>query len=413
VERRQRLGGVMMTDVVDGCVIEGGPDSFLAAKPAALELIRELGLEPEVIGSNDARRITYIVRGGRLVPMPDGLMMMVPTKVMPLVSTPLLGWGTKLRMAFEYFRRPPASPPPDRSVADFIAGHYGQETVDYLAEPLLAGVYGGDPERMSVNSTLARFVEMEAKYGSLTRATLAAPKPPPGAGAMFRTLKRGMGSLVDALRPHAPHVLQGEAEAVEQGRGVRVGGQWIAAHHVVLACPAYEAAKQLAPVAPDLAALLEGVEYTSSLTMAFGFLRSALGHPQNGFGFLVPRKERRALVACTWVGTKFDHRVPDTHALIRCFLTEDHQPDAVLDDLRRLMGIRAEPAFVRTHSWKRSMAQYHVGHAERLARIHARTQALPWLQLAGNAYEGIGVPDCIRLGKLAAERIAAGQSFRR
>jgi oxygen-dependent protoporphyrinogen oxidase len=390
----------MGTEEVEGCLVESGPDSFLAAKPAALELIRAVGLESEVIGSNDSRRVTYVLRHGKLTPLPDGLMMMVPTKAWPMIKSPLLGWGSKLRMGLELFRRPASHP--DRSVAEFVSDHFGSEAVEYLAEPLLAGVYGGDPATMSVNSTLARFVDMERTTGSLSRAMLQGPKH--SGGSLFKTLKRGMGSLVDALSPHVPEVLRGEAEALEEGR-VRVNGEWIAARHVILACPAYEAARLIEDRDPATAALLSRVDYTTSVVMAFGFRRAELGHPLNGFGFLVPRKERGALVACTWVGTKFDHRVPDSHALLRCFLTGDAHPDVVLRELKRIMGFTADPIFVRTSRWPRSMAQYSVGHADRVKEIQDRMSGHPDVHLIGNAYEGIGVPDCIRLANQLVNRI--------
>ncbi len=400
IERQPRLGGVIGTEEVEGCLIEAGPDSYLAAKPAALELIRAVGLEADVIGSNDARRVTYILRDGRLTPMPDGLMMMVPTKAWPLLKSPLLGWGSKIRMGLELFRRPAAHP--DRSVSEFIADHFGQETVDYLAEPLLAGVYGGDPATLSANSTLTRFVDMEKSTGSLSRAMLQAPKH--SGGSLFKTLKRGMGSLVDALQPHVTEVIHGEAEALEPGR-LRVNGEWIAAREVILACPAYEAARLLKPGEPDVAALLDGIDYTTAVTMAFGFRRPEFTHPLNGFGLLIPRKERQSLVACTWVGTKFDHRVPESHALLRCFVTGDATPDAVLIELKKIMGFSADPAFVRTSRWTRSMAQYTVGHADRIRQIEDRMQTHPSVHLIGNAYQGIGIPDCIRLANQAASRI--------
>src|SRR6516164_5486737 len=201
VESRPRLGGVSQTERVDGCTIEAGPDSFLSVKPAALDLIRELGLAGDVIGSNDHLRVTFVKKNGRLVPLPDGLMMMVPTKVMPLVASPLLSWPTKIRMGLELLRTPKMRGE-DESVADFIREHYGQEAVDYLAEPLLSGIYGGDPRELSVTAVLPRFVELSARYGSLTRGVLAsraqAPKsqtPPP----LFRTLKGGLGQMVDAV----------------------------------------------------------------------------------------------------------------------------------------------------------------------------------------------------------------------
>src|SRR5580658_7391971 len=171
LEKQPRLGGVIQTNSWEGCVLEGGPDSFISSKPEALALIRELGLENEVIGSNDHQRTTYIVKHGRLVALPEGVMMIVPTRVMPMVRSPLLGWGTKIRMGLELLRRPPGKDRPslDRSVAEFVTGHFGQETLDYLAEPLLSGIYGGDPSQLSVASVLPRFLQMEATHGSLGR----------------------------------------------------------------------------------------------------------------------------------------------------------------------------------------------------------------------------------------------------
>jgi oxygen-dependent protoporphyrinogen oxidase len=295
-------------------------------------------------------------------------------------------------------------------VAEFIADHFGQETVDYLAEPLLAGVYGGDPTTLSANSTLTRFVDMEKTTGSLSRAMLRAPKH--GGGSLFKTLKRGMGSLVDALQPRVSEVIHGEAEALEPGR-VRVNGEWIAAHEVILACPAYEAARLIEPQEPGVAALLNRIDYTTAVTMAFGFRRPEFDHPLNGFGLLIPRKERRALVACTWVGTKFDHRVPASHALLRCFVAGDAAPDTVLEELRNIMGFSADPVFVRTSRWSRSMAQYAVGHASRIREIEERMQNHPSVHLIGNAYQGIGIPDCIRLANQTVTRITsrAGHSL--
>lgn len=425
IERRPRLGGVIRTDVVDGCVIEAGPDSFLAAKPAAMELIRELGLFSDVIGSNDHLRVTYVWKHGGLVPLPDGLMLMVPTRIMPMVSSSLLGWSTKIRMGLEYFRRPNGAAPQDRSVADFIEDHYGAETVDYLAEPLLAGVYGGDPRQLSVASVLTRFADLESKYGSLTKGVLAERRKASAsaAGPLFRTLKSGLGqltgALIQAIGPRMD-VVQGDAETVERSDGgyrVRVNGAWIEADHVVLACQAWQAAGVLAAMDARLAADLSAIPYNSSMTLAIGYDKATFGRKLDGFGFLVPKKERKLLVACTWVGTKFSHRVPEDKVMLRCFMggAENEavldQPDEAIvanarEEIREMMGVTAEPAFTRISRWPRSMAQYTVGHQARVERIEKALDSLPGLHLAGNGYYGIGVPDCIRMGKLAAERIA-------
>ena len=395
IESSPRLGGVIQTEQIEGCTIEAGPDSFLAAKPAAMELIRDLGLAGEVIGSNDHLRVTYIRRAGRLIPIPEGLTMMVPTRILPLITTRLLSWPAKVRMAFEPLRGPKPKLE-DQSVADFIREHYGQEAVDYLAEPLLSGIYGGDPETLSVRAVLPRFVALAQQYGSLTRGVIAS-RSNGAQGPLFRTLKGGLQQLVDALGGCAD-VRYGRAEAVEPGR-VRVAGEWIEADHIVLACEGHNAA---ALIGGRIGELLNTVGYASSTIVALGFNMSK---PPVGFGFLVPKKERRRLVACTWVGTKFAYRVPDGKVVARCFLKDDASVDDVAAELRDIAGIPDQPVFSRVYRWPRAMAQYAVGHVERVAELDSLVSRMPWLHLAGNAYSGIGIPDCIRMGKAAAEKI--------
>ncbi len=424
IESRPRLGGVIQTEHAAGCVIEAGPDSFLSVKPAATDLIRELGMAEEVIGSNDYLRKTYVWKKGRLLALPDGLMMMVPTRILPMVMTPLLSWPTKIRMGLELLHSPRRREE-DQSVAEFVEAHYGAEAVDYLAEPLLAGIYGGSPRELSVRSVLPRFVEMEAKYGSLARGVLAERRAAAAQSnhvPLFRTLKGGLGTLVDALAKSLDgkmQVMQKRAESVERAGSafrIRLDGEWLEADRLVLACEAHRAAE----LAPDarMAELLAGVAYGSSMTVALGFQASDFPRPLEGFGFLVPKKERRRLVACTWVGTKFPNRVPDGQVLLRCFLGGADDPGvlnesdeaitaAVLEELHRIVGFQARPAFARIFRWPRSMAQYGVGHQQRMAELRERLADVPGLHLAGNAYEGIGIPDCIRTGKQAAEKIAA------
>lgn len=425
VEARPRLGGVIQSERVDGCVVEGGPDSFLSMKPAAMDLIRDLGLADEVIGSNDHQRVTFVRKGGRLVPLPDGLQLMVPTKLVPLLTTRLLGWPTKFRMGMELFH-PPSRHPEDQSVSDFVTQHYGPEAVDYLAEPLLSGIYGGNPSALSITSVLPRFVELQAKYGSLTKGVLAEMKANKAEARrlpLFRTLKSGLGSLVSELASridgHAT-VLHRRAESVERTGGgfrIRLNDGWLECAQLVLACEAHNAATLVCGLDGRLADLLGGVPYSSSMTVALGFPNSAFPKPPAGFGFLVPKRERRRLVACTVVGAKFSHRVPDGTTLLRCFLggmdnagvlaeSDDSIIASVVQELHEILGFSAKPAFSRISRWPRSMAQYTVGHPARLAEIQARTAAIPGFQLAGNAYTGIGIPDCIRMGKQAATEAA-------
>jgi protoporphyrinogen/coproporphyrinogen III oxidase len=410
IEKSPTLGGVIQTETRDGCVLEAGPDSFLAAKPSALELIRELGLQDQVIDSNDHQRIIYILRQGKLVPLPHGLMMMVPTKIWPIVRTPLLGWGTKIRMGLELLRRP-GGKQPERSVYEFLVDHYGEEANDYLAEPLLAGVYGGDPRELSVNSVLPRFVELEAKYGSLSRGVLAAPSPKPS-GSLFRTLKGGLAQLVDALAPSAD-VMRGEVETIERANGVfraRVNGDWIEADQVVLATPAYRAGAILRQLNGGLAELLCAIPYSSSLTLSLVYRKRDLGRELRGFGFLVPKRERRHVVACTLVHNKFPYRAPDDKVVLRCFMggASLSESDAALEQIAReelhlILGFEAQPLFTKIARWPQSMAQYTVGHEQRVKQIEEQVRMIPGLHLIGNAYHGIGIPDCIRMARRILE----------
>jgi len=303
IEARPRLGGVVQTENIRNCVIEAGPDSFLSAKPWAMDLIRELGLESEVIGSNDHQRKTYVWKRGRLVELPDGLQFLVPTRIWPMATSPLVSLPTKLRMALEYFRRPRAAAMRDRSVTDFVEEHYGREAVEYLAEPLLSGIYGGDPGQLSVSSVLPRFVELETKYGSLTRGVLAERRTAASNGVkglpLFRTLRGGLGRLIqamtDAAGPGATvvHKPVESIERTETGFRLRAGEDWLNATHVVLACEAHQAARITTGLDSRVSPLLASVPYSSSMTVALGFDRGAVRNQMRGFGFLVPKRERR------------------------------------------------------------------------------------------------------------------------
>jgi len=419
------LGGVIRTENAGGCLIEVGPDSFLAQKPWALELIKELGLGDQVIGSNDERRRTFVLRNGRLIQIPEGLQFMAPTRIAPVLKSPLLGIGAKLRMATELLRQPRGERP-DRSVAEFVTDHYGGEVNEYLAQPMLAGVYGAEPETLSVNAVLPRFVELETRYGSLSRGLMAGMKkarstngPRP---SLFLTLRGGMQTLTDALATR----IAGQAKRV-QGRAVgleRTNGRWtvqlenasVEADAVVLALPAYESAQLLAPIDSEIPGPLRSIPYGSSITVGLVYERPSFSHPLNGFGFLVPRAEGRLLAACTWVGTKFDGRTTDDRSLLRAFMsgskaqermsqTPEKLAREVDAELKQLMRYSADPVEWRTAVWNRAMAQYPVGHAKIIAQIRGREAEIPGLSLIGNAYAGIGIPDCIRLARDAVGRL--------
>lgn len=423
-EASPRLGGVLRTELIDGCVVEAGPDSFVTEKPWAADLCRQVGLGDQLIGSNDADRKTYILTRGRLVVMPDGLMFMVPTKILPTGLSPLFSWKTKLRMGQELFH-PPRAVDRDESVAEFVQRHYGAEMVDRLADPLLSGVYGGEAANLSVRAVLPRFAEMERTHGSLGRAMLAARKkmsagPRRVAPPLFTSLKQGMQHLAETVAAKltpSSLVTNTPVQGIQRWEGgwvVSAGTQSDRFDAVIVALPAAAAASVLRTASSDLAAEVAAIQYSSSITVGLGYGRQVRQSLPPGFGFLVPRSEGKRLLAATFVHNKFPHRAPQDRALLRCFfagvnaenawpLSDDQIVGIVRNELQQILGLRAEPLFARVYKWKGAMAQYGVGHLDRLDRIERLRQQLPGFALAGNAYRGIGVPDCVRSGRDAAK----------
>jgi oxygen-dependent protoporphyrinogen oxidase len=431
-ESSSRLGGVLVTERVgldgDACLVEGGPDSFLTEKPQAADLARQVGLGDQLVGSNDPDRKTYILVKNRLVAIPGGLMFMVPTRMWPTLLSPLFSFRTKLRMAGEWFH-PPHKADADESIASMVERHYGSEVVDRLADPLLSGIYGGLASQLSVCAVLPRFAEMEAKHGSLgramrsARAGMAKAREGP-AKPLFTSLKDGMQQLVDAVVSRLPASALRTNAAVQSVQ--RQPGGWLisagrATDHfdaVIIATAAPSAGTLLQAVSPALAAELLGIQYTSSVTINLGYDRAVRSSLPPGFGFLVPRSEGRQMLAATFVHNKFPGRVPADRALLRCFIggdSKEHMLDLsddeilhiVRDELRQIIGLKADPQFTRVYRWKRAMAQYGVGHLERLQRIEDSLRQLPGLALAGNGYRGIGVSDCVRSGTGAANQVLA------
>ncbi len=423
-ESSPRLGGVLRTEHIDGCIVEAGPDSFITEKPWATDLCRALGLGDQLIGSNDANRKTYILTRGRLVEMPDGLMFMVPTKILPTVLSPLFSWKTKLRMAKELFL--PKNHRPDESVASFVERHYGTEMVDRLADPLLSGIYGGEAANLSLRAVLPRFHDMEDSHGSLGRAMLAAQKkmsagPRKAAPPIFTSLKGGMQHLAETAVSRLTGTLLTNApvQAVQPQAGdwlVSAGVHSDCFDAVILALPAPAAAGILRMSSPELSGELAAIPYSSSITVGLGYDGEVRQSLPPGFGFLVPRSEGKRLLAATFVHNKFPHRAPEDRALLRCFfaaanaeniwhLSDDEIVGIVRTELQQILGVAAAPLFARVYKWKSAMAQYAVGHLDRIERIERLRQQLPGLALAGNAYRGIGVPDCVRSGTMAAAEL--------
>jgi oxygen-dependent protoporphyrinogen oxidase len=420
------FGGVLATEQVDDCLVEAGPDSFLTEKPWAADLCRRLGIEDQFIGSNDSNRKTYILVKGKLVPMPDGLMFMIPTQLAPALLSTLFSPATKFRMLREW-RFSPRQSRSDESAAALVERHYGAEMVERLADPLLSGIYGGEASQLSVRAVLPRFVEMESKYGSLGRGMLATRKsirPSPSGSSIFTSLKGGMQQLTDTLMAGlVPDSLQAKAhvEAIlKQDRGWVVSAGYASDHFngVIVATSSTAAGTLFEMTSAALASELKAIPHSSSMTVALGFDQKVRAALPTGFGFLVPRSEGKRILATTFVHNKFPHRAPPDRALIRCFLggTRDeqvlHLPDEevlgiVREELRQILGLSAEPLFTRIYRWPMAMAQYAVGHLERLQRIESLLKPWPGLALAGNAYRGIGIPDCVHSGEVAAHQVLA------
>lgn len=450
-ESRDRLGGSLASETINGIVLERGPDSFLSEKPAGAELCRELGLADQLVPSNDANRKTYIVVKNRLVPLPDGLMFLIPTKLIPTALTSLFSPATKIKMALELLH-PPRPRGQDESVAALVERHFGREAVDRLADPLLSGIYGGDATQLSARTVLPKLVEMETQYGSLTRGMLAAHKQmrakmaamrsaegngaagqnaakPKGPRSIFTTLKGGMQQLVDAVERSLSLDSVKKSTAVEaldrseKGWRLRIGDRGEFYDAVILASQAWVAGKLLAATDAALGDELSAIPYSSSITVNLVFDESQLGPLPDGFGFLVPAVEGRAMLACTFVHRKFAGRTPTGKAVLRAFLGGAKneslldQPDDVLiatvrRELSEILGSRIIGPHIPAEAtqvsrWRRAMAQYAVGHQERMKRVKERIAVLPGLRLAGNAYDGIGIPDCIRTGRNAAKELIA------
>jgi len=426
IEARNRLGGTIATERADGFLLEAGPDSFLSEKPWALALCRRLGVENRLVRTDDRFRKVFVWHAGRLHPLPDGFQLLAPTKLGPFVASGLFSWPGKLRMALDLVL--PRGVSDDESLGAFVRRRLGREALERVAQPLVAGIYTADPDELSLAAAMPRFWELERRERSillgLWRATRRAP-PTGTSGArwsLFLTFQDGMEELITALASRVPPgaALVGHRvrEIERHGPGWRVvsaEGAAVEADQMILATEAYTAGRLLRYVDPALATLLGEISYASSATVTLGYRRGDVPHRLDGFGFVVPRTERRAVLACTFSSVKYPGRAPEGHALLRCFLggtlnegilrSDDGALVArVRDDLRQALGIAAEPVLTRVARWPRAMPQYHVGHLGRVEAIERCVAAIPGLHLAGAAYQGVGIADCVRSGESAAAR---------
>ena len=421
-----RLGGNIRTVREEGFVFDAGPDSWVSAKPQAKALCEELGLGDRLIGPDDRNRRVYILRKGRLIPMPEGTMLGLPARLFPFLASELLSVPAKLRVLSEALRRRGVEGDP--SIADFLGERFGREMADVVLEPLLGGVYAGDGRELSLRAAFPQLAAMAEKHGSILRAVRAMQKRAPASkGPMFLTLRGGLGELVEALEKELGDVVQRNAKVaaltkVERGFEVRLAsGERIEAEHVVLAVPAHVASAILASLDPELSHELYGIPYVSTATVFFGWQRREVAHPLDATGFIIPVNERRHVMAATFVSSKWPGRAPEGHVLVRAFVGGGRDeavlafPDEKLVELARqelapVLGVSAEPSFVRVIRYDRASPQPALGHIERMKRIGARVEGWPGLHLIGNAYEGVGIPDCIRHAERVAGAIAKART---
>ncbi len=426
VEGASRLGGKVVTDSQDGFVVEGGPDSFLTQKPWAVELCRKLDLGEQLIGTNEASRKVYVLWKGKLHKLPDGVLLIVPTRLQPFVLSPLFSPLAKLRMGLDLVI-PARRDSGDESVASFVRRRLGSEALDKIAEPMMGGVHVSDPESQSLLATFPRFADIERKHGSLIRGMLAGRRHrPPTTGKplpTFMTLVGGLGTLISTLveKLDGCQILTAATVtslgASADGYRLRLGdGTELQADAVVLATPARDAARLLDPVDSTLAERLRSIRYVSTATVSLGYRRDTFPHPLDGFGVVIPSKEARRITACTWTSTKFDGRAPTDGVLVRCFLgsprddREARLPDDEIirvarEEMRELMGVGVEPVLTRVYHWPNGHPQYDVGHLDLLAEIDRLRAAHSGLYLTGSSYRGVGLPDCIHNGALVAEEV--------
>lgn len=431
LESSSRLGGIVRTEERNGFLLEHGPDSFISEKPAALELANELGLGSRLVETNPNHRRSFIVRNGRLHAVPEGFQLLAPTKIWPFISSKVFSWPGKLRMALDLLL-PRGGSNSDESLASFVQRRLGREALERMAQPMVGGIYTADPAQLSLRATLPRFLEMEESDRSLIIGMVRRGKTQSGTSgarySLFLSFDRGMQVLTDELARRIPNgsvKLNTTVTGVSFANGprqwqVKVNGREpIAADSICLAISTPVASRLLQNTNAQLADLLSEIKYESTATINFGYRREQIEHRLDGFGFVVPFIERRSLVACTFSSVKFTGRAPADHVLLRAFvggalqpdkfaLAEDEMSSQVEADLRDLLRIRDAPLFTTVTKWKQSMPQYRVGHLELVKRIDNALNATPSLALAGNGLAGVGIPDCIRSGEVAAARLLSG-----
>lgn len=419
-EAGDRLGGKIVTERVDGFLIEGGADSFLSSKPWAWQLCREIGLGERLIGTNETQRAVYVWSAGRLQPLPRGLRLIAPLDPGGLQASSLFSEAGKRRMLAEA-TLPPAGPDGDESLGAFIRRRFGREALALLGEPLLAGIYVGRAERLSLQATFPQLRSLERTHGSVTAGLRQATAPPPPPGlppTAFLSLPGGIGELIERLAGRLTGTIEcGRAvTAITTDRRLRLAdGSLVAPAATLLTTPLAVSARLAGALLPSLATAAQATTQASSGTVSLGFRADQVDHPLDGYGFIVPRHESTRLLAGTFSSTKLAGRAPEGYVLMRVFvggpgrsadlrLSDTELVSLARRELQAILGITAAPVISRVFRWRRANPQYRLGHVERIAA--ARALAPPWLRLAGSGYDGVGIPDCIRQARAAAAALA-------
>lgn len=421
-------GGKLFTEKIDDLTIEGGPDSYLPEKVWSVQLIKKVGLERDMLCSNDEHKGTFIFSEGRLHPLPEGVMLMVPTMIMPLATSSLLSWPGKIRMGMELFV-PSRKDRKDESLADFVTRRLGRECLEKIAEPLVAGIHTSNPDNMSVLAIFPRFIDMERNSGSLIKGMIDAMKkiPPQSSSApkmtYFMSLKEGMQELVRGcvsfIGQDRVKIGTTVVSAIKQDKGYKLvfgDGSSDLFDALVLATPSFVTQDIVKSIDIKLSNMLSNIQWSSSATVSIAFRKEDIKKPLRGFGFIVPRIENRRINACTWTSIKWAHRAPDDKVLIRSFVGGGHHEElvslgdndllqVVLDELADIIGIKATPVFFKVYRWIKGMPKYTVGHLDRIAAIDECIQKHRGLFLIGCSYRGIGIGDCAKSGFDAAASI--------
>ena len=435
VEGNPTWGGKIVTNHVRGLVIEGGPDSFLTAKPGAMQLCEKLGLTPSLINTNEANSQTFAYSRGQLCEIPQGLISFVPTRIGPLLSSGLLSWPGILRMGVDWFLPNGSRDDHDESLASFFRRRLGNEAFDRLIEPLVAGIYAGDAAELSMKATFPRFLDVEQQHGGLIKGMLAQRSKKSNASqkngpkrTMFATLQGGLGDLVSSLVKR----LESSGTTLLSGRHVKdlqivqhkphpyqvvlYSDEVLAADSVVLATPSFVSAQLLQGIDPQASTWLKATPYASTATISLAYRSSDIEKTIRGFGFVIPRIEGKQLIAATWTSLKWPYRAQSGDTLIRCYAGGNGR-DAILendddslikyvrDELQNMVGIKGSPLYAEVYRWDQGMPQYTSGHLDRLHKIRTALLSFKGLYLTGAGYEGIGIPDCIQAGTRTAEEL--------